>query len=66
LRSLVAELGTEMCVSAQAPRRGLASRATDELDLLDWKRHVAELYAAVRGRPEPMRAWTHWCWRSTP
>jgi uncharacterized protein len=33
----------------------------DELDLLDWKRHIAELYAVVRGMPEPMRAWTHWC-----
>jgi uncharacterized protein (DUF1684 family) len=31
-----------------------------ELDLLDWKRHVFELYAAVRRLPEPMEAWALW------
>jgi uncharacterized protein (DUF1684 family) len=35
----------------------------DELDLLDWKRRVFELYAAVRAEPDPLIAWDHW--RST-
>jgi uncharacterized protein (DUF1684 family) len=32
----------------------------DELTLLDWKRRVFDLYAAVRADPEPERAWRHW------
>jgi uncharacterized protein (DUF1684 family) len=32
----------------------------DELTLLDWKRTVFELYAAVRADAEPARAWRHW------
>jgi uncharacterized protein (DUF1684 family) len=32
----------------------------DELDLLDWKRRVFELYAAVRAEPSPERAWEAW------
>jgi uncharacterized protein (DUF1684 family) len=32
----------------------------DELELLDWKRRVFELYAAVRADPQPARAWQHW------
>ena len=32
----------------------------DELDLLDWKRHVSELYARVRREPEPVAAWELW------
>jgi uncharacterized protein len=32
----------------------------DELDLLDWKRRVAELYAAVRATPEPEAGWRRW------
>jgi hypothetical protein len=32
----------------------------DELDLLEWKRHVFELYARVRHRSEPMAAWALW------
>jgi uncharacterized protein (DUF1684 family) len=30
------------------------------LELLDWKRRVLALYAAVRDEPEPERAWTLW------
>ncbi|HEX4719135.1 MAG TPA: DUF1684 domain-containing protein [Thermoleophilaceae bacterium] len=32
----------------------------DELDLLEWKRYVFELYARVRHRSEPMAAWALW------
>jgi uncharacterized protein (DUF1684 family) len=32
----------------------------DHLDLLDWKRAVFELYAAVRATPEPRDGWEHW------
>jgi uncharacterized protein len=32
----------------------------DVFDLLDWKRHVFELYAAVRAEADPVRAWTYW------
>jgi uncharacterized protein (DUF1684 family) len=33
----------------------------DELDLLDWKRRVAELYAAVRAAPDAAQGWATWC-----
>jgi uncharacterized protein (DUF1684 family) len=33
----------------------------DELDLLDWKRRVSELYASVRSSADPKQAWTEWC-----
>jgi uncharacterized protein (DUF1684 family) len=33
---------------------------TEELELLDWKRRIFELYAEVRHEPEPLRAWQHW------
>ena len=33
---------------------------TNELELLDWKRRVFELYAAVRAQPDGTRAWTLW------
>ena len=32
----------------------------NELDLLDWKRHVFELYATVRAARDPAQAWTLW------
>jgi hypothetical protein len=32
----------------------------DELDLLDWKRRVFALYAAVRADDDPRRAWELW------
>ena len=32
----------------------------DELSLLDWKRRVFELYAAVRADPDPEHAWRRW------
>ncbi len=31
------------------------------LDLADWRRRVAELYAAVRADPDPAAAHTRWC-----
>lgn len=31
------------------------------LSLADWRRRVAECYAAVRAEPDPERAWRHWC-----
>jgi len=31
------------------------------LDLLDWKRRVAELYASVRADPDPQAGWERWC-----
>jgi uncharacterized protein (DUF1684 family) len=33
----------------------------DELELLDWKRRIAELYADVRRTAEPVSGWEHWC-----
>jgi uncharacterized protein len=32
-----------------------------ELDLLDWKRRVSELYAGIRATPDPEVGWHHWC-----
>jgi uncharacterized protein len=32
----------------------------EELELLDWKRRIFELYAAIRADPEPERAWQRW------
>jgi uncharacterized protein (DUF1684 family) len=32
----------------------------DELDLLDWRRRVFELYAEVRRSPDPREAWRLW------
>jgi uncharacterized protein (DUF1684 family) len=33
----------------------------DELDLLDWKRRVSELYAGIRAASEPEVGWQRWC-----
>ena len=33
----------------------------DELDLLDWKRRIAELYAEVRAADTPTAGWDRWC-----
>ena len=30
------------------------------VELADWRRRVAELYAQVRAERDPQRAWTHW------
>ena len=32
----------------------------DELELLDWKRRISELYAEVRSTPDPRLAWRLW------
>ena len=32
----------------------------DELDLLDWKRRIFELYADIRATPDPHGAWQRW------
>ena len=34
--------------------------ASDALSLLDWKRAVGELYAAIRAAPDLSAAWEHW------
>jgi uncharacterized protein len=34
---------------------------SDELDLLDWKRHIFELYAEVRASEDRAAAWRRWC-----
>src|SRR5690348_2778422 len=39
----------------------VACRAmSDELDLLDWKRRIAELYAEIRGAADPVAGWERW------
>jgi uncharacterized protein len=35
-------------------------RAVDELDLLDWKRRVFELYAGIRAAPDARAGWERW------
>jgi uncharacterized protein len=40
--------------------RHMASTASDLLDLLEWRRLVFELYAAVRSVPDPRAAWQRW------
>jgi uncharacterized protein (DUF1684 family) len=32
----------------------------DTLDLWDWRRRVAELYAGIRAADDPCSAWAHW------
>ncbi len=32
----------------------------NELELLDWKRRIFELYAEIRRDPDPEHAWQHW------
>jgi uncharacterized protein len=39
----------------------LACGLVDELDLLDWKRRVSELYAGIRAASDPQEGWRHWC-----
>jgi uncharacterized protein (DUF1684 family) len=34
--------------------------AVNTLELLDWRRHVAEMYATVRGAADPTPAWERW------
>jgi hypothetical protein len=36
------------------------SFSLDQLDLLDWKRRVFELYAGIRAADEPAAAWRRW------
>jgi uncharacterized protein len=33
----------------------------EELELLDWKRHVSELYAGIRAASDPIEGWRRWC-----
>jgi uncharacterized protein (DUF1684 family) len=33
----------------------------DELDLLDWKRRVFELYVGIRAVSDPIAGWRRWC-----
>lgn len=34
--------------------------SSGSLDLLDWRRQVAELYVRIRAEPDPLRAWNDW------
>src|SRR5438477_5846996 len=36
------------------------SRAAELVELLDWRRRVAELYAEVRATPDHRAAWMRW------
>ncbi len=51
-----------MVSSQLAPRT--TGKAADDAGgypaLWDWRRKVADLYAAVRAEPDPLRAWTAW------
>ena len=38
----------------------MSASAEDLLSLADWRRRVAECYAAVRADPDPAHAWQHW------
>ena len=35
--------------------------AAETLELLDWKRRIFALYAAVRAEPDPVAGWRLWC-----
>ena len=39
----------------------LACLHVDELDLLDWKRRVSELYAGIRAASDAQVGWRDWC-----
>ena len=41
-------------------RRDPADGMADTVALLDWRRHVAGLYANVRANADPRAAWRHW------
>ncbi|MEO1331363.1 MAG: DUF1684 domain-containing protein [Pseudomonadota bacterium] len=43
-----------------ATKGPIASAPQAMLDLADWRRRVATLYAEVRGVADPGRAWAHW------
>jgi uncharacterized protein len=43
------------------PSEAAASSPSDLLALADWRRRIAERYAAVRADPDPEHAWTAWC-----
>jgi uncharacterized protein (DUF1684 family) len=32
----------------------------EALDLLDWRRRIADVYAAIRSSPDPRTAWSRW------
>jgi uncharacterized protein len=44
-----------------ASKEEVAPSASSALELLDWRRRVFDLYAAVREAPGPRAAWEHWC-----
>jgi len=43
-----------------AARGAMDAAALGYGSLWDWRRRVADLYAAVRGAPDPHAAWRHW------
>src|SRR3954453_17030507 len=48
-------------VSAAMSQEHVDAVRMDELDLLDWKRRVFELYARIRETPDPEGGWRDWC-----
>ena len=44
----------------RSPRRTRKAGPVNELELLDWKRRIFELYAEVRAARDPAEAWRHW------
>jgi uncharacterized protein (DUF1684 family) len=50
--------GRETCGGVFSVQPG---EVVSELDLLDWKRRIFDLYAGVRSDPDPERAWQRWC-----
>ena len=40
--------------------KGMQTTSIAYVDLLDWRRSVAEMYAAVRAADDPERAWAEW------
>src|SRR3712207_3032006 len=45
---------------ARARKRGRCDSGGVSLDLLDWRRRVAALYAAARSAPDPEQGWRTW------
>jgi uncharacterized protein len=45
---------------AAAPSLHAGTMTIEKLDLLDWKRRVFELYAAIRASSDPEAAWARW------
>jgi uncharacterized protein (DUF1684 family) len=49
-----------MASYAQGPEGAEGDPVSGALALLDWRRRIAELYAEIRGNPDPDEAWSLW------